>query len=202
MARHQKIKSKWKTGRKNSESEEKKKHEKKKTTDQVNWPLGDSFIPSMKSRNGIFWMVHWWVLGHSGPQKRASSLVFRDSQAPCKPRSRDRYYSLGTWPRVVRFARASPYPTTSCCCVLGSSHYCHLWCACANLMQKSWGTRENFGVGFFASEIISILPHVPWEQMLRQHLLTMAMMVYHCQTGSLPILWGRFLLSECFWKIF
>jgi hypothetical protein len=36
MARHQKIKSKWKTGRKNSESEEKKKHEKKKTTDQVN----------------------------------------------------------------------------------------------------------------------------------------------------------------------
>jgi hypothetical protein len=42
-----------------------KKKKKKKTTDQVNWPLGDSFIPSMKSQNGIFWMVQWWVLGHS-----------------------------------------------------------------------------------------------------------------------------------------
>ncbi len=27
---------------------------KQKTTDQVNSPLGDSFIPSMKSQNGIF----------------------------------------------------------------------------------------------------------------------------------------------------
>jgi hypothetical protein len=38
---------------------------KKKTTDQVNWPLGNIFMPSMKSQNGIFWMVQWWVLGHS-----------------------------------------------------------------------------------------------------------------------------------------
>jgi hypothetical protein len=34
-------------------------------TDQATEPLEDSFIPSMKSENGIFWMVHWWVLGHS-----------------------------------------------------------------------------------------------------------------------------------------
>jgi hypothetical protein len=28
--------------------------------------VGDRFIiSSMKSRNGIFWMVHWWVLCHS-----------------------------------------------------------------------------------------------------------------------------------------
>jgi len=26
------------------------------------WPS----IPSMKSQNGIFLMVHWWVLDHSG----------------------------------------------------------------------------------------------------------------------------------------
>jgi hypothetical protein len=25
----------------------------------------DSFIPSMKYQNRIFWMVHRWVLGHS-----------------------------------------------------------------------------------------------------------------------------------------
>jgi len=27
-------------------------------TDQATDPLEDSFIPSMKSQNGIFWMVH------------------------------------------------------------------------------------------------------------------------------------------------
>jgi len=31
----------------------------RKTADHVNCPLGDSFIPSMKSQNGVFWMVHW-----------------------------------------------------------------------------------------------------------------------------------------------
>ncbi len=36
-----------------------------KTADQINWPLGESFISSMKSQNGIFWMLHWRVLGHS-----------------------------------------------------------------------------------------------------------------------------------------
>ncbi len=61
------------------------------------WPSkltlgGDSFIPSMKSQNGIFWMVHWWVLGHSSwnywpnkvpqalhllnPQKSPQALVY------------------------------------------------------------------------------------------------------------------------------
>jgi hypothetical protein len=34
-------------------------------TDQATDPLEDSFIPSMKSQNRTFWMVHWWVLGHS-----------------------------------------------------------------------------------------------------------------------------------------
>jgi len=34
-------------------------------TDQATEPWEDSFIPSMKSQNEIFWMVHWWVLGHS-----------------------------------------------------------------------------------------------------------------------------------------
>jgi hypothetical protein len=42
-----------------------KTQKKIKTADHVNCPLGNSFIPSMKSQNGIFWMVHWWVLGHS-----------------------------------------------------------------------------------------------------------------------------------------
>jgi hypothetical protein len=28
--------------------------------------MGESFIPSMKSQNGMFWTVHGWVLGHSG----------------------------------------------------------------------------------------------------------------------------------------
>jgi hypothetical protein len=27
--------------------------------------VGLGFIPSKKSQNGIFWMVQWWVLGHS-----------------------------------------------------------------------------------------------------------------------------------------
>jgi hypothetical protein len=36
-------------------------------TDQATDPLEDSFIPSMKSQKGIFWMVHWWVLAHSSP---------------------------------------------------------------------------------------------------------------------------------------
>jgi hypothetical protein len=40
---------------------ENKRPRKKKTTDQGNWLLGDGFIPSTKSQNGIFWMVHWWV---------------------------------------------------------------------------------------------------------------------------------------------
>jgi hypothetical protein len=26
----------------------------------------EAFIPSIKSQNGISWMVHWWV-GHLGP---------------------------------------------------------------------------------------------------------------------------------------
>jgi hypothetical protein len=43
-----------------------KTQKKIKTADHVNCPLGKSFIPSMKFQNGIFWMVHWWVLGHSG----------------------------------------------------------------------------------------------------------------------------------------
>jgi hypothetical protein len=30
-------------------------------TDQATDPLEDSFISSMKSQNGISWMVHWWV---------------------------------------------------------------------------------------------------------------------------------------------
>ncbi len=29
--------------------------------------VGLGFIPSEKSQKGIFWMVHWWVLGHSSP---------------------------------------------------------------------------------------------------------------------------------------
>jgi hypothetical protein len=58
-------------GRKNNELPKKKSKgkkrpkRKKKSTSQINLPLGDSFIPSMKSQNEIFWMVHWWVLGHS-----------------------------------------------------------------------------------------------------------------------------------------
>jgi hypothetical protein len=47
---------------------EKKKFQREKfLTDQATDPLKDSFIPSMKSQNRIFWMVHWWVLGHSSP---------------------------------------------------------------------------------------------------------------------------------------
>jgi hypothetical protein len=42
-----------------------KTQKKIKTADHLNCPLGNSFIPSMKSQNRIFWMVHWWVLGHS-----------------------------------------------------------------------------------------------------------------------------------------
>jgi hypothetical protein len=40
----------------------------KKIADQVNSPLGDGFIPSMKSQDGSFWMVHWWVLVHLSPE--------------------------------------------------------------------------------------------------------------------------------------
>ncbi len=29
--------------------------------------MSEAFIPSIKSQNGISWMVHWWVLGHLGP---------------------------------------------------------------------------------------------------------------------------------------
>ncbi len=61
MAGPKKRKQEKKKAQKQNESKE------KKTTDQVNWPLGDSFIPSMKSQNGIFWMVHWWVLGQLKP---------------------------------------------------------------------------------------------------------------------------------------
>jgi len=41
----------------------KKKMAKKEKNDADH--VGDSFIPSMKSQDEIFWMVHWWVLGHS-----------------------------------------------------------------------------------------------------------------------------------------
>jgi hypothetical protein len=41
---------------------EKKWPKRKNNNDQINWPMGDRFIPSMKSWNEIFWMVHWWVL--------------------------------------------------------------------------------------------------------------------------------------------
>jgi hypothetical protein len=54
----------------------KKAQKKIKTTDRVNCPLGDSFIPSMKSQNGIFWMVHWWVLAHSNPQHYKKLLIY------------------------------------------------------------------------------------------------------------------------------
>jgi hypothetical protein len=44
----------------------KRKAEKKiKTIDHVNCLLGGNYIPSMKSQNKIYWMVHWWVLVHS-----------------------------------------------------------------------------------------------------------------------------------------
>jgi hypothetical protein len=55
------INQKGGPGEKNSELGKKSV---RKTADHVNCPLGDSFIPSMKSQNGGFWMVHWWVLGH------------------------------------------------------------------------------------------------------------------------------------------
>jgi len=53
---------------KKNELGEKKAEKKIKTTNHVYCPLGDNFIPSMKSQNGIFWMVQWWVLAHSSPQ--------------------------------------------------------------------------------------------------------------------------------------
>jgi len=69
-----KKKSKWTPKKKNSElgkniyMRKKKAKKKIKTINHVNYPLGDSFIPSMKFQNGIFWMVQWWVLAHSSPQ--------------------------------------------------------------------------------------------------------------------------------------
>jgi len=39
-------------------SMKKKRPKENKNYLNVNCPLGDNFIPSMKSRNGIFWMVH------------------------------------------------------------------------------------------------------------------------------------------------
>ncbi len=77
-------KSKGRPRRKNSElrkkSTRKKKAQRKiKTTDHVNCPLGDSFIPSMKSQNGIFWMVDWWVLGHSSHMCRNDGISMDDN---------------------------------------------------------------------------------------------------------------------------
>jgi hypothetical protein len=48
---------------KKAQKKKKKAEKEKNDADHV----GDSFIPSMKSQNEIFWMVHWWVLGHSSP---------------------------------------------------------------------------------------------------------------------------------------
>jgi hypothetical protein len=51
--------SKRRPKRKNNELGKKNEDKKKiKTIDRVDCPLGDSFIPSMKSQNGNFWMVH------------------------------------------------------------------------------------------------------------------------------------------------
>jgi len=46
----------------NSKGKGGKKKKKKKTQLQ---PQGLGFIQSKKLLNWIFWMVHWWVLGHS-----------------------------------------------------------------------------------------------------------------------------------------
>jgi hypothetical protein len=52
---------------------------------QATDPLEDSFVPSMKSQNGI-WMVHWWVLPHSSP--------FGHTQGEMKKNLQKRYTSI------------------------------------------------------------------------------------------------------------
>jgi hypothetical protein len=66
MARKgQKKKKKVRREKNNKNPEKRQRRKRKKVLTKETDPWGDSFIPSMKSKNRIFWMVHWWVLGNS-----------------------------------------------------------------------------------------------------------------------------------------